>query len=278
MKVPSSSPSFPRTAQARHVTAVRPRRDVCRRRLGCRTRTEPRAPGHDGARHRRADDAAVRFDIPAGMMRDVVRRFTEADGREGDDGERSARRPAIARRLGHDDGTAGARPVVERHRRGATSSRRQMPSRSRSSRSRSSSPWPGSVPRNAQSPKYGDEVRDTPQAIVVIPQQVFEEQSATSLREVLRNTPGITMSIGEGASGTVSFGDNMLIRGFNARNDIYIDGARDPGEISPRHVQRRSGGSGEGPDVGHRRPRLDGRLDQHGQQGRRRSPTRPAAA
>ena len=40
------------------------------------------------------------------------------------------------------------------------------------------------------------------------------------------------MSIGEGASGTVSFGDNVFIRGFNVRNDIYIDGARDPGEIA----------------------------------------------
>jgi catecholate siderophore receptor len=61
---------------------------------------------------------------------------------------------------------------------------------------------------------------------------VFEEQNATTLVDVLRNTPGITMSIGEGASGTVSFGDNIFIRGFNVRNDIYIDGARDPGEVA----------------------------------------------
>jgi catecholate siderophore receptor len=51
--------------------------------------------------------------------------------------------------------------------------------------------------------------------------------NATSLREVLRNTPGITMSIGEGGSGGTSSGDNVLIRGFSARNDIYVDGARD---------------------------------------------------
>jgi len=90
----------------------------------------------------------------------------------------------------------------------------------------------GSVPRNAQSPKYRDEIRDTAQEIVVIPQKVLEEQSATTLVDALRNTPGITMSIGEGASGTVSFGDNIFIRGFNVRNDIYIDGARDPGEVT----------------------------------------------
>ena len=87
------------------------------------------------------------------------------------------------------------------------------------------------TPRVA-SPKYRAELRDTPQTVVVIPQQVFQEQNAMSLRDVLRNTPGITMSVGEGASGTVASGDQVLIRGFNARNDIYIDGARDPGEVS----------------------------------------------
>jgi len=66
----------------------------------------------------------------------------------------------------------------------------------------------------------------------VIPQQVFLEQNATSLREVLRNTPGITMSIGEGGSGGTSSGDNVLIRGFSARNDIYVDGARDVGLVN----------------------------------------------
>ena len=89
----------------------------------------------------------------------------------------------------------------------------------------------GIVPRNLQSPKYRDELRDTPQEVAVIPQKLFEEQNATTLRDVLRNTPGITMSIGEGASGTVSFGDNVFIRGFNVRNDIYVDGVRDPGEV-----------------------------------------------
>src|SRR6185503_6939131 len=62
--------------------------------------------------------------------------------------------------------------------------------------------------------------------------QIFMEQNATSLREVLRNTPGVTMSIGEGGSGGTSSGDNILIRGFGARNDIYVDGARDVGLVN----------------------------------------------
>jgi catecholate siderophore receptor len=89
----------------------------------------------------------------------------------------------------------------------------------------------GAAPK-LQSPKYTQPLRDTPQTVVVIPEQVYQQQNATSLREVLRNTPGITMSIGEGGSGGTSSGDNVLIRGFSARNDIYVDGARDVGLVS----------------------------------------------
>ena len=89
----------------------------------------------------------------------------------------------------------------------------------------------GKAPKVA-SPKYTQSLLDTPQTVVVIPQQVYQEQNATSLREVLRNTPGITMSIGEGGSGGTSSGDNVLIRGFSARNDIYVDGARDVGLVN----------------------------------------------
>src|SRR6185436_15034603 len=62
--------------------------------------------------------------------------------------------------------------------------------------------------------------------VAVIPSIVIEEQSATSLRDALRNTPGITLTAGEGGTAP---GDNFLIRGFSARNDVYVDGARDPG-------------------------------------------------
>ena len=63
----------------------------------------------------------------------------------------------------------------------------------------------------------------------MIPQAVFQEQGASSLRDALRNTPGITLTAGEGGTAP---GDNLLIRGFSARNDVYIDGARDPGVVS----------------------------------------------
>ncbi len=79
------------------------------------------------------------------------------------------------------------------------------------------------------SPKYTEPLRDTPQTITVIPKSVIEEQGATTLRDVLRNVPGLTMTAGEG--GTPA-GDNLTLRGFSARNDIFIDGARDLGAQS----------------------------------------------
>jgi catecholate siderophore receptor len=85
---------------------------------------------------------------------------------------------------------------------------------------------PGTV---LSSPKYTQPLRDTPQTLVVIPQSVLQDQGAITLRDALRNTPGITLTAGEGGTAP---GDNLLIRGFSARNDVYIDGARDPGVVS----------------------------------------------
>jgi len=84
----------------------------------------------------------------------------------------------------------------------------------------------GSVynPTRLQSPKYTEPLRDIPQTITVIPRAVIEDRGAFSLRDVLKNTPGISMQAGEG--GAVS-GDNLSIRGFSARSDIYLDGVRD---------------------------------------------------
>ncbi|MFA6961216.1 MAG: TonB-dependent siderophore receptor [Opitutaceae bacterium] len=78
----------------------------------------------------------------------------------------------------------------------------------------------------ASSPKFTAPLIDTPQTVVVIPREVFEQQGATTLRDVLRNTPGITFAAGEG--GTAN-GDQMTIRGFDARTDIFVDGIRDAG-------------------------------------------------
>ena len=69
-------------------------------------------------------------------------------------------------------------------------------------------------------------VQDTPQAITVIGAGQLKAQGVTSLEQALRNVPGITIAIGEG--GTLS-GDQFKIRGFDAKDDVYIDGLRDFG-------------------------------------------------
>lgn len=79
------------------------------------------------------------------------------------------------------------------------------------------------------SPKYTEPLRDIPQTITVIPKEVIEQQGATTLRDVLRNVPGLTMTAGEGGAPA---GDNLTLRGFSARNDIFVDGVRDLGPQS----------------------------------------------
>ena len=86
------------------------------------------------------------------------------------------------------------------------------------------------APSLPASPKYTEPLRDTPQTLTVIPQRVMQEQGATTLREVLRNVTGISIQAGEGGGGLP--GDNLAIRGFAARNDIYVDGVRDFGAYS----------------------------------------------
>ncbi|MXV44862.1 TonB-dependent receptor [Saccharibacter sp. 17.LH.SD] len=71
------------------------------------------------------------------------------------------------------------------------------------------------------------DVMHTPQTIDVVPHELIEQQNAKSLDEALRSVPGITASVGEGAGGMN--GDQFLIRGFPAQNDIYEDGLRDFG-------------------------------------------------
>jgi catecholate siderophore receptor len=78
------------------------------------------------------------------------------------------------------------------------------------------------------SPKYTAPLRDIPQTITVIPSEVIEQQGATTLRDVLRNVPGLTLVAGEGGNPA---GDNLTLRGFSARNDVFVDGVRD---LSPQ--------------------------------------------
>jgi catecholate siderophore receptor len=80
-------------------------------------------------------------------------------------------------------------------------------------------------PTNTSLPKLTAPLRDTPQTIETVPRQELDDQAATTLRDALRNVPGISIAAGEAASQ----GDSLTIRGFTARGDIYLDGMRDFG-------------------------------------------------
>jgi catecholate siderophore receptor len=75
------------------------------------------------------------------------------------------------------------------------------------------------------SPKYARSVLDIPQTVSVVSKQLIQDQGATTLRDALRNVAGISLAAGEGGAQ----GDNLTIRGFTARNDIFNDGMRDFG-------------------------------------------------
>ena len=74
--------------------------------------------------------------------------------------------------------------------------------------------------------KFTRSLLDTAQTVNVITQSLIEERSATTLRDVLRNVSGISMQAGEG--GTPA-GDQLSIRGYSARTDIFVDNVRDFG-------------------------------------------------
>ncbi len=193
--------------------------------LGRNERTA--APSDAASAPAAQDRTAARFDIPPGRLRDVVARFEGVSGI----------RVTIAMDGIGDIQSAGVTGVMlpqqalERLLSGTGVSSSFTAPNAVTLDIKALSEFvavSGDAP-SPSSPKYTQPIRDTPQTIVVIPQAVLQEQGTTSLRDALRNTPGITLTAGEGGTAP---GDNLLIRGFSARNDVYIDGARDPGVVS----------------------------------------------
>ncbi len=64
-------------------------------------------------------------------------------------------------------------------------------------------------------------LRDVPQAVNVVPGQLLRDQGARSMEDALRNVPGVAMSHGDGQR------DQVVIRGFTAIADQFVDGVRD---------------------------------------------------
>ncbi|MGH8665246.1 MAG: TonB-dependent receptor [Burkholderiales bacterium] len=72
-------------------------------------------------------------------------------------------------------------------------------------------------------------LRDIPQFINSIPQEVIKQRGATNLQDVLRTVPGISYAAPEGGTQNNQV---VYLRGFPLNADTYIDGMRDLGEYN----------------------------------------------
>ncbi|AVS94910.1 TonB-dependent siderophore receptor [Paracidovorax avenae] len=77
------------------------------------------------------------------------------------------------------------------------------------------------APSSASGTKTEAALRDVPQTIDVVPQQVIRDQGATSIQDTLRNVAGVGLSTGDGQR------DQVSIRGFTSIGDQFVDGFRD---------------------------------------------------
>ncbi|MEH1843081.1 MAG: TonB-dependent siderophore receptor [Nostoc sp.] len=89
------------------------------------------------------------------------------------------------------------------------------------------------VPNSSVGTRTDTPLRDIPQSIQVIPQQVLRDQNAPSFNEALRNVPGLTAN-----RGSTSEVPQFSIRGFRAAggNDATFlrNGLRDAGRVDTR--------------------------------------------
>jgi catecholate siderophore receptor len=80
--------------------------------------------------------------------------------------------------------------------------------------------------RTSGDPRHTRPLAETPQTIQVITGDAIKDSGKTDLRDILDGQPGITLGTGENGN---AFGDRYIIRGQEARSDVFVDGLRDPG-------------------------------------------------
>src|SRR5215813_1787143 len=85
------------------------------------------------------------------------------------------------------------------------------------------------LPDNPNLFRIPEQYLDIPQSVTAITETLMREQAVFNLRDSLRNVTGISLQAGEGGGAQ---GDNLTLRGFNARTDIFLDGIRDTGQYN----------------------------------------------
>jgi catecholate siderophore receptor len=77
------------------------------------------------------------------------------------------------------------------------------------------------VPAISSGTKTVTPLRDVPQSVTVVTRQLMQDQLMTSLGDVVRYVPGITLHQGENNR------DQVIIRGNSSSADFFVDGVRD---------------------------------------------------
>jgi catecholate siderophore receptor len=85
---------------------------------------------------------------------------------------------------------------------------------------------PYKVDRLQASGKFPEPLLNTPKTVTVLSKEILADKNATTLKQAVLSTAGVTLGTGEGGN---AFGDRFFIRGFDARNDVFLDGMRDAG-------------------------------------------------
>ena len=75
--------------------------------------------------------------------------------------------------------------------------------------------------KSSSSTRTDTELRDTPQAITVIPQDLIKDQSIQSISQAVQYVPGVQSASGEGNR------DALVFRGNITTSDLFVDGMRD---------------------------------------------------
>lgn len=75
-------------------------------------------------------------------------------------------------------------------------------------------------------PRRTRPISETPATITIVTKETIKDSGRSDLREILDGQPGITLGTGENGN---AFGDRYIIRGHEARSDMFVDGLRDPG-------------------------------------------------
>lgn len=81
--------------------------------------------------------------------------------------------------------------------------------------------------KSLESYKFVAPLRDTPRSITVIPEALIKQTNATTFDDALKTVPGITFLGGDAAANPSA--DRPVLRGFESRNSIFVDGMRDSG-------------------------------------------------